>query len=36
MKKIDRRYNTSELVPKGIKEQEKKLATTSGGKNAEA
>jgi hypothetical protein len=36
MKKIDRQFNTAELVPKGIKEQEKKLATSSGGKNIEA
>lgn len=35
-KKIDRQYNTTELVPKGIKEQEKKLATSSGGKAIEA
>ena len=36
MKKIDRQFNTTELVPKGIKEQEKKLATSSGGKATEA
>jgi len=35
MKKIDKVYNTEELVPKGIKEAEKKLNTTSGGKNLE-
>jgi hypothetical protein len=35
MKKIDRQYNTEDLVPKGIKEAEKKLNTTSGGKNIE-
>ena len=35
MKKIDKVYNTEELVPKGIKEAEKKLHTTSGGKNIE-
>jgi len=32
MKKIDRTFNTEELVPKGIKEQDKKLHTSSGGK----
>jgi hypothetical protein len=36
MKKIDRQFHTTELVPKGIKEQEKKLATSSGGKAAES
>lgn len=36
MKKIDRQFNTAELVPKGIKEQEKKLATSSGGKAVES
>lgn len=35
MKKIDKVYNTEELVPKGIKEAEKKLHTSTGGKNLE-
>jgi len=35
MKKIDRTFNTEELVPKGVKEQEKKLHTSSGGKAIE-
>lgn len=35
MKAIDRQFNSAELVPKGIKEQEKKLHTSTGGKAIE-
>jgi len=35
MKKIDKVYNTEDKIPKGIKEAEKKLATSTGGRKME-
>jgi len=35
MKKIDKTFNKEELIPKGIKEAELKLNTSSSNKNIE-
>ena len=35
LKKIDKHFNTEALIPKGIKEAEKKLSTTSAGAKVE-